>query len=289
MMAKTKPSWPNVAGPLAQYADGFRAELARLGYTPLTAASQLRLVAHLSRWLAAEGLDAWALTEPAVEAYSAARRSAGYANERTAAALGPLLGYLRGLGAVPAAVVTGPSTATEQLLASYKTYLSLERGLVASTVDLNGRLVRPFLDAHAARHEDRLELRQLTAHDVASFVVGQSARRPRSDWRMVTALRSFLRFAYVEGLIDQPLAQSVPSAAGWTLTGLPRALPAAEVAGLLASLRLQAPDRAAGPGDPHLARAARPARRRGRRAQAGRHRLAARRAPHPWSSMTCRR
>ncbi len=52
-MAKTKPSWPDVIGPLAEHADGFRAELARLGYTPLSAASQLRLAAHLSRWLAA--------------------------------------------------------------------------------------------------------------------------------------------------------------------------------------------------------------------------------------------
>ncbi len=128
-MAKTKPSWPSVTGPLAQYADGFRAELARLGYTPLTAACQLRLVAHLSRWLAAEGLDASALTEAAVEAYFAGRRSEGYANERSVAALGPLLGYLRGLGVAPVAVAASPATAAGQLLASYKTYLTLERGL----------------------------------------------------------------------------------------------------------------------------------------------------------------
>ena len=241
MMAKTKPCWPSVTGPLAQYADGFRAELARLGYTPLTAASQLRLVAHLSRWLVAEGLDASALTEPAVEAYFAERRAVGYANERTVAALGPLLGYLRGIGAAPAAVVTSPATAAEQLLASYKTYLTLERGLAASTAELNARLLRPFLDAHAARHEDRLELRQLTARDVASFVVDQSARRPRSVERMVTALRSFLGFAYVEGLIGQPLAQSVPSPAGWTLTGLPRAAAGREVAALLASCACEHP------------------------------------------------
>jgi integrase/recombinase XerD len=57
MMAKTKPSWPDVTGPLAEYADGFRAELARLGYTPLTAAGQLRLMARLSRWLSTGGLD----------------------------------------------------------------------------------------------------------------------------------------------------------------------------------------------------------------------------------------
>ena len=29
-MPKTKPSWPGVTGPLAEYAGGFRAELARM-------------------------------------------------------------------------------------------------------------------------------------------------------------------------------------------------------------------------------------------------------------------
>ena len=99
-MAKTKPCWAKVTGPLAEYADGFRAELARLGYTPLTAACQLRLAAHLSRWMTAEGLTAQDLDMPAAERCFAARRSAGYANERTVEALGPLLGYLRRLRAV---------------------------------------------------------------------------------------------------------------------------------------------------------------------------------------------
>lgn len=234
-MAKTKPCWPSVTGPLGQYAGGFRAELARMGYTPLTAASQLRLVAHLSRWLAAEGLDTTALTVPTVERYFADRRSAGYANERTSAALGPLLGYLRGLGAAPVAVAASPATPAGQLLARYKAYLITERGLAASTGELNARLLRPFLDEHAARHGGRLELKELTAGDVTSFVLGQSARRSRSVKRVVSALRSFLGFLHVEGLIGQPLAQAVPSPPGWTLAGLPRALPGSQVAALLAS------------------------------------------------------
>ena len=55
-MAKTKPCWAKVTGPLAEYAAGFRDEVFRLGYTPLTAACQLRLAAHLSRWMTAEEL-----------------------------------------------------------------------------------------------------------------------------------------------------------------------------------------------------------------------------------------
>jgi integrase/recombinase XerD len=238
-MAKTKPCWPSVTEPLAQYAGGFRAELARLGYTPLTAGTQLRLMAHLSRWLAAEGLGASALTVPAAERYFGDRRSAGYANERTVAALGPLLGYLRRLGAAPVAVVASPATATGQLLARYKTYLTLERGLAASTAELNARLLRPFLDEHAAA--GRLELMELTAGDVTSFVLEQSARRSRSVKRIVSALRSFLGFLYVEGLIGQPLAKAVPSPPGWTLTGLPRALPGSEVAALLATCDAERP------------------------------------------------
>lgn len=241
-MAKTKPCWPSVTGPLAQYAGGFRVELARLGYTPLTAATQLRLVAHLSRWLAAEGLDASALTAPAAERYFADRRSAGYASERAVVvALGPLLGCLRGLGAAPVAVAAGPAMATGQLLARYQTYLTVERGLAASTAELNARLLRPFLDEHAARRGGRLELGELTAGDVTSFVLEQSARRCRSVKRMVSALRSFLGFLHVEGLIGQPLAQAVPSPPGWTLTGLAGALLDSEVAALLATCEAGCP------------------------------------------------
>ena len=76
-MAKTKPCWAKVTGPLAEYAAGFRDELFRLGYTPLTAACQLRLAAHLSRWMTAEGLAAQDLDMPAAERYFAARRLGG--------------------------------------------------------------------------------------------------------------------------------------------------------------------------------------------------------------------
>ena len=205
-MAKTKPSWPRVTGPLAQYAEGFRDELARLGYTPLTAANHLRLVAHLSRWLTAQGLDVSALAGPTVLTYSAERRLAGYANERTVGALRRLLGYLHRLGAAPVVAAPSPTTATEQLLARYKAYLTNERGLVASTAELNARLLRPFFDEHAVKNEGRLDLGRLTAREVASFVVGQSAQRPRSVKRIVERVALALGLPLRRGL-DRPAAR----------------------------------------------------------------------------------
>ena len=87
MTAMTSPSWARVDGPLAPYAGGFRAELEQLGYTPLTAATHVRLMAHLSRWLAQEGADASGLTPVVIEAYfagtgSTCSSSAGWPGRR---------------------------------------------------------------------------------------------------------------------------------------------------------------------------------------------------------------
>ncbi len=87
-----------VAGPLAPFAAGFAAELVAQGYTSQPAAQQLRLMAHVSRWLLAEGKDASALNAAVVEAFVISRRAAGYSNHVVGGSLRPLLVYLRGLG-----------------------------------------------------------------------------------------------------------------------------------------------------------------------------------------------
>src|SRR5437879_2208218 len=91
------PSRARVVGPLQQYAPGFVAELARLGYTANSASGQVFVMAHLSRWLAGEGLDAAGLTPQVAERFLAARRAAGYTLYLSVKALVPLLGYLRRL------------------------------------------------------------------------------------------------------------------------------------------------------------------------------------------------
>ena len=86
-----------VSGPLERYAAGFVTELVGAGYRPNAAAVQLRLLAHLSRWLEQEGIDPGKLREPELERF---RREdlARVASLRIAPGLVPLLGYLRGAG-----------------------------------------------------------------------------------------------------------------------------------------------------------------------------------------------
>lgn len=227
------PSRVRVSGPLEAYASGFAVELARVGYTRDAVACHLRLAAELSRWLAREGLDAAGLTVPVVDAFFAARRAAGHARLRSPRALQPLLEYLRGQGvAIPAAVAA--STPAELLLQRYRGYLLGERALAAGTVRGYVDIVRPFLVGHVRADGSGLE--RLTAGDVSAYLVSACPGRSQTSAKLlVTGLRSLLGFLHVEGVLPESLAGAVPSATGWRLAGLPRALEPGEARRLLAS------------------------------------------------------
>lgn len=233
------PCWARVEGPLASYVEGFRVELARQGYTPLTSAGHVRLMAHLSRWMTAHELSVDDLTPPVVQAYFTDRRAAGYVNSVTPRALRPLMDHLQGLG-VLRAWMPPPATAVDRLLEGFAEYLARERGLAASTVALNVRLVHPFLAALAGRGGG-LDLEHLTAAEVAGFVVTQARVQPRSVKRMVTALRSLLGFLHVDGVTAVGLATAIPMVAAPAPRRLPDGLSPEQVADLVASCDRDSP------------------------------------------------
>jgi len=116
-----------VTGPLERFAKGFRAELAEQGYKAWSAKHQLHLVAHLSRWLASQHLEAGELVPERVEQFLAARGAAGYTSHLTLRGLSPLLSYLRGLGVVPDPPPHVTNSPLEELLSDYRGYLVRER------------------------------------------------------------------------------------------------------------------------------------------------------------------
>ncbi len=219
-----------VSGPLAEFAAGFASYLAGVGYTPLSAANQVRLLARLSRWMEDRGLGPGELTGQRAEEFLAARRAAGYTCRLSARGLAPLLGCLRGLGVVPEPDRPVPVGAVEVLLDRYGGYLAAERGLAASTVRYYLDEARGFLAGREGR------LAGMTAAEVSGFVVAECRRRNTGSAKiLVTALRSLLRFLVLEGLVPPGLQGAVPSVAGWRGGGLPKALPEGQVAALLAS------------------------------------------------------
>lgn len=85
-------AWTHDAGsPLAPFADGFREQLVRLGYTANSVVTHIVVMGQLSRWLSAAGLQAGELTSARVEEFFDARRDGG---QRRMPTLVPLMDYL---------------------------------------------------------------------------------------------------------------------------------------------------------------------------------------------------
>src|SRR5664279_1484136 len=121
------------------------------------------------------------------------------------------VGYLRGLGVAPQPVPVVAQGPLQELLADYRRYLSVERGLSDHTVfDAYEPAARLFLTAVGADSHS-VGLDRLCAAQVTSFLAGECPKRSVSGARdLVCALRSLLRYLHVAGLISAPLVCAVP-------------------------------------------------------------------------------
>jgi site-specific recombinase XerD len=224
-----------ISGPLSAFAAGFADHLTRQGFRPRPARGQMWLLARLSDWLASEGLGVEGLRTTEVERFLRDRRAAGYRSLLSTRAMQPILGYLRGLGAAPARSSSPPGGVVEAILERYRNYLAVERGARNASCRYIGS-ARAFLQTRLLPDGRSLDLRQLTAADVASFVVTTCPRQSRGTAKLtVTALRSLLGFLHVDGAVDRSLIAAVPSVAGRRLVGLPKGLEPDQVRSLLAS------------------------------------------------------
>jgi site-specific recombinase XerD len=228
------PSAVRIDGPLSTYLNGFSEELGGRGYKPVSATRHLRLLAHLSRWLEAEGLVAEDLTPVRLEEFLRARRAAGFTYRLSPHALVPLIGYLTGLGVVSPVPPTVP-TPCDVLIGDYRRHLVADRGLASSTVATYIGVARDVLE-HCGNPQGR-ELAGVSAGEMCALTLAECRQRSvPSAKAFVTALRSWLRFLSAEGVTSHDLAGAVPTVAGWRDSWVPRGLSEAEVAALLHSV-----------------------------------------------------
>jgi integrase/recombinase XerD len=233
-----------VPGPLAAYADGFRSELASLGYRPESIERQVWFMAQMSRWLLAEGLDAADITPARVEEFLAVRRANGCRPPFGKLVFRPLLDYLQDQNVVPPQAPAAPCTPVDELMQRYHCYLSKTRDLASVTIPHYERTARKFLVDRAGRAGNHLDLLGMTGAEIVSFLQREAPRLAvGSVCNRVKHLRSLLRFLEAEGLVAAGLAAAIPPAAGWRETRLPPTLTPAQVAAMLDSC-----DRSRAPG-----------------------------------------
>ncbi len=221
-----------MTGPLAPFAGVYELELRRRRYTPLTVVNQLRQVARLSHWLKTNGLAVAELTGDRVEEFLALQRASGrYRAQWSSPGLLCLLDVLRGLGVVAVAERARAGSPAEVVLASFERYLLAERALATGTV-------RGYV-SHARRFLDGLpcggELAGVMAADVIGAVLRESAAVSVSATQFfVAGLRSFLRFCFIEGLVEADLSQAALPVTGRRRSSLPKGITKPDANALLA-------------------------------------------------------
>lgn len=227
----TSPFDVRVSGPLVPWRSGFCEELDRRGYTSLSIGNQVRLLAHVSRWMTETEVGLDALCEVSCAEFLRARRSAGYRSFLSARALAPLLDFLRGEGVVPEPVVLEVEGPLSELLACYRVYLVEERALMATTVGRYGATAAWFLSVCGW---SATVVGAVTAERVYAFVLAECpARSVGLAKNIVCELRSLLRFLFLTGRVSADFSVVVPAVAGWRGAALPKAVSVIVVARLL--------------------------------------------------------
>ena len=223
-------------GPLVPWLEGFAGFLSGQGYARRSIAERIRLAAGFSRWLGQEKIDPDCINSGHPAQYLRYRAQHHAILNYDASILRRLLDYLRIKAVISAeAVPELPETEIQRCVRDYVHYLREVRGLAPTTIQNYVSFVRTFLEHRFGTGQ--VAFSNLRADDVFGFVqhmaLGMNGERAKS---MTTALRSFLRYARYreEGVPD--LAAAVPAVANWSMTSVPRAIPADQVQQLLASI-----------------------------------------------------
>ena len=254
------------AGLLGPQVEGYRAWLARRGYTPQTVRNMLKDLGQVGRVAVGRGLEVSELDEERMAAFLADRRAAGHRQRPGSARDGAVVDATCGRSA--SAPPAQPSvTPLDVLLGQYRSWMVRERGLAAATVLRYENTARRFLQRAGRAPMACSTPAVLTGADVNAFLLRECGRVSAGSAKgRVAELRSILRFLYLQGITPLRLGTAVPPVGGWRLATLPPPAmtrrPTSSV--LLDSCRPQQRRRRPGLRDHDAGRAAGPAVDRGR-------------------------
>jgi len=231
---RKRPSRLRAEGPLAPYLGPYAEYLAERGYSQISFWKKTYLINAFSRWLDREGLPVNEITGDREEAFLRDRAKTRCLKPGDHTALSDLRNWLGENGVIACKpIATDETSPVELLLQDYCAYLKDDRGLAVPTIENYAGCARRFLMNTSGGAEQPLAC--VKASQIANYI-RRNARPDRTfsmGKQVVTALRSFFRFARYRGYIHDDLAAAVPSVAGWSMASIPRAMPADSVRALL--------------------------------------------------------
>ena len=215
-------------GPLSEHLDAYAAAVDDQGYTHNSIRQQIVVIADFSRWLKQKQIPVQDLDSKVVIRFLRHRHEPQRVRRGDPKTLQRLLTMLRLIGVVKPDQPPVADNAQTRIVAEFRRYLLQERGLSAATLLNYVPVVEQFL---AERFHNRaLNFAMLRATHVTGFVLRRTRQlSPVRAGLMVTALRSFFRYLRYRGAIATDLAGCVPAVPNWSLSTIPRFLPAATV------------------------------------------------------------
>jgi len=219
-------------GPLSEHLDAYAAGVAEQGYAHHSIRQQIVVIADFSRWLKRKQIDAQALNSEVMDRFLRLRRRQQRVRRGDPKALQRLLAMLRQTGVVKPDKPPVADNARSRITSEFRRYLLQECGRSPATLLNYVPVIEEFL---SERFHDRTpNLAMLRAADVTGFVMRHARHlSPVRAKLMATALRSFFRYLRHRGAIATDLAGCVPTVPNWSLSTLPRFLPAATVERIL--------------------------------------------------------
>jgi site-specific recombinase XerD len=216
-------------GPLAPHLDAYLKQIEQEGFLPSSAPMQMYAIARFSNWLHDRRLDLHQVDEASVERFL--QRDPGIVHSGEAAPLRRLLAMLRKIEVTPAKPPE-PRNGQQRFIHEYRRYLLRERGLAETSLLNYVPFAEQFLSDRFGQSD--MKLPELTAADVTKFMRGRVHQLSSGRAKLlVTALRSFLRYLRHQGEISVDLAGCVPPVAVWSLSAVPKFLPAGTVQRIL--------------------------------------------------------
>jgi site-specific recombinase XerD len=225
-------------GPLASHLDAYLKRIEEEGFLPSSVPMQMYGIARFSSWLQTMRLNLHQIDEATVELFL--HRDPGVVHSGESAPLRRILALLRESG-LTAARLPESRNCQQQSVDEYRRYLRQERGLAETSLLNYVRFAEQLLSNRFG--DSDMNLAELTATDVTKFI--QDLAHQLSPGRaklLVTALRSFLRYLRYQGEISVDLAGCVPPVAAWSLSTVPKFLPAGTVQRILDHYERDTPD-----------------------------------------------
>lgn len=228
MSEQSSRSGPAIADDLEVHLTEFLARLVKSGYAEKTQHDKKRLIVPFVRWVRKAGIPPTATVDEAcVEAFLASPSRRRYKHRTT---LHQFVEHLRIVEAVPPRY-SEPSPA-EVLVRRYLAHLRDKQGLSPHSIGVYSPFARAFVAAQRLPENAAA----LDACAVRSYLVDQSRNRSVSYVRLLAAaLRSFLRFCFLDGTKSADLTPAVLPVRRWQLAAVPPFLTTDEVERVIAA------------------------------------------------------